>query len=356
MPSTRPNTSPRILAITTLRNEGVFLIDWLAHHRRIGVTDFLVYSNDCDDGTAEMLDRLQALGWLTHQPNPAPHPKGAQWSALNRAAKHPALAGADWIITLDIDEFIHVHTGDGSLTALLQALPGASAITLTWRLFGNAGVRARDGRAVPQIFTHAAPAVMGWPWRAALYKTLYRNDGAFRKPGVHRPRSPDPAHQAGQSWFDGSGRPLPQTFARDRMFSTYGQDNYKLVQLNHYPLGSVEDFVLKCDRGRSNSSAEPLDMAYWVERNLCAVRDEGLAESFAICNDLRAELRADATLAALEARAANWRAARLATLLQEESYRALYGRLLMAPASRLLSAEESRFLFSHAIGRQPPGD
>ena len=33
----------KALAIVTLRNEGAFLIDWLAHHRAVGFTDFLVY-------------------------------------------------------------------------------------------------------------------------------------------------------------------------------------------------------------------------------------------------------------------------------------------------------------------------
>ena len=36
----------RFLAILTVRNEGAFLIDWLAHHRACGFTDFLVFSND----------------------------------------------------------------------------------------------------------------------------------------------------------------------------------------------------------------------------------------------------------------------------------------------------------------------
>lgn len=37
----------RTLAILTQRNEGAFLLEWLAHHRAIGFTDFLVFSNDC---------------------------------------------------------------------------------------------------------------------------------------------------------------------------------------------------------------------------------------------------------------------------------------------------------------------
>lgn len=101
----------RALAITSVRNEGAFLIDWLAHHRACGFTDFLVFSNDCDDGSDAMLDRLQAMGWLTHVPNPAPHPKGPQWEALKQADRHPLTRAADWIMVFDVDEYVNIHVG-----------------------------------------------------------------------------------------------------------------------------------------------------------------------------------------------------------------------------------------------------
>ncbi|MEJ2036042.1 MAG: glycosyltransferase family 2 protein, partial [Maritimibacter sp.] len=43
--------TPRITAITCVKDEGAFLIEWLAHHRGVGFTDFLIFSNDCSDGT-----------------------------------------------------------------------------------------------------------------------------------------------------------------------------------------------------------------------------------------------------------------------------------------------------------------
>jgi hypothetical protein len=349
-------TAPRFLAILTVRNEGAFLIDWLAHHRRAGFTDVLVFSNDCDDGTDRMLDRLQLLGWLTHERNPGPHREGPQWAALKRAGDHPALARADWVMVLDIDEFVNVHAGDHTLAALIAALPDATAIPLTWRLFGNAGVVRYQDRPVPEIFTRAAPAVMGWPWRAAMFKTFYRNDGSYRAPGVHRPRRPDSARLSVQRWFDGSGRELPAIFRAERLFSPLGQDNYRLAQLNHYPLGAMESYVLKADRGRANREASAFDLSYWVERNLCAEEDRTLADRFAASADLRAELRTDPVLGPLHAAAVRWRQERFLDLLRQEEHRALFGRLLMARPSRVPSPEESRFLLSFAAATPGSAD
>ncbi|MGL5010105.1 MAG: glycosyltransferase family 2 protein [Paracoccaceae bacterium] len=333
----------RILGILTVRNEGAFLIEWLAHHRACGFTDFLVFSNDCDDGTDTMLDQLAALGWLTHVRNDGPHDEGPQWAALKAADRHPLMQAADWVLFFDIDEFVNIHVGDRTVPALLAALPDADAITLTWRMFGNAGVVNFADAPVTETFTKAAPAVLHWPWRAALFKTLFRNDGAYAKLGVHRPRSPD--RDRNPAWFDGSGRKLGAAFQTQRIFSDFGQDNYALAQLNHYALGAMESYVVKCDRGRANRDSSTFDMGYWVERNFCDVTDISIADLPS--HHLRRELLADTVLGSLHAAAVQWRHQRFTALMAQEPWRALFGRLLMTQPTRALSAAESRLIWTH---------
>lgn len=339
---------PRILAILTVRNEGAFLIDWLAHHRAAGITDFLVFSNDCDDGTDRMLDRLADLGWLTHVRNDGPHRKGPQWDALRRADEHPLKALADWLLFIDIDEFVNVHVGDHSLAALIAALPEATAIPLTWRFFGNAGVMRQTDRPITEVFDRAAPAEMVWPWRAGLFKTLFRNDGTYARMGVHRPRQPDPDRIDRARWFDGSGRELPGLFRRKRIFTPLGQNNYGLVQLNHYALGAMDSYILKCDRGRANREASAFDMSYWVERNFETDEDRSIAALSARSAPLREALRADPVLGELHAAAFNWRKARFEALMLEEPYRALFGRMLLTPPSRPLAPQLAQRIAEYA--------
>jgi hypothetical protein len=354
--ATGKRTAQSILAILTVRNEGAFLIDWLAHHRAAGFTDFLVFSNDCDDGTDVMLDQLQDMGWLTHIRNDGPHEKGPQWTALKQADRHPVKARADWVLFLDIDEFVNIHVGDRTVAALLAALPEATAIPLTWRLFGNSGIRHHADQPVPEQFTLAAPAVMGWPWRAAMFKTLFYNDGSYGKLGVHRPRQPVRDRMKCQRWFDGSGRLLPATFHTGRIFSDYGRDNYQLAQLNHYPLGAMDSYIVKCDRGRANREASTFDMSYWIERNFNTDEDKSIFAMFPRSEPIRQTLRSDPVLAALHEASVLWRQNRLDTLLKDEGYRSLYGRLFMTPPSRVLSVEEHRFLAAHAAksGKHSP--
>ena len=340
----------RALAILGVKNEGAFLVEWLAHHRAVGFTDVLVFSNDCSDGTDAMLDRLEALGWLTHIRNDGPHEEGPQWAMLKAADRHPLKTAADWVLFCDIDEFVNIHVGTRTLPDLFAALPQADAIPLTWRMFGNAGVVRYDDRPVTETFTRAAPETLAWPWRAQQFKTLFRAAGPWRKLGVHRPRSPVQGQAA--RWFDGSGREVPDLAEGTRSFSDYTRPNYALVQLNHYALGAMESYVVKCDRGRANRAAAGLDMGYWVERNLCEVEDRSILALDS--STLRAELLADPVLGALHAAAVQWRKDRFSQLMQEEPWRALFGRLLMTPPSRALTAQMAAALTAYQRSPAPP--
>lgn len=341
--------STDFLAILSVRNEGAFLIDWLAHHGAVGFDHALVFSNDSTDGTNEILRRLKNLKKITHIEHSGPFEKGAQWAALRAADSHPRTQAARWIMVIDIDEFVNIHAGGGTLAALVASLPDADAVTLTWRLFGNGGIVHYEDAPPWQQFVRAAPRVMGWPWRAAMFKTLFRSDGRPPRLGVHQPRN---GRRDGARWFDGSGRLLGDGQPPSRVFSTYGQDNYALAQLNHYALGSMESYLLKCDRGRANRQASAFDLGYWVERNLVAEEDRSLTDAesplAARRAALRAELLADPVLGPLHQRAVDWRRNRFETLMLDDRYRELFGRLLMAPASRVPSHSETAYLAAFA--------
>jgi Glycosyl transferase family 2 len=342
----------KITAVLCVKNEGAFLLEWLAHHRAIGITDFLVFSNDCVDGTDMMLNRLDAMGWLTHVPNPGPYDEGPQWAALKAADRHPLVRQADWLITFDVDEFINIHIGQRTLSDLMAAVPQAGVIALSWRLFGNAGVVAYEDRPVTETFLHAAPRRLHWPWRAVMLKTLFRNDGSYRKLGVHRPRSPDPARKDNSLWVDGSGNALPQALQTKGMFLDPRQDRYGLAQVNHYALGAVESFVLKAERGNSFANGEPLNLDYWTDRNFSDEPDHSILEIDS--RALRAELRSDPVLGPLHGRAVAWRQAQFRNLMREERWRTLYGRLLMAGPSRALSREQAATIWKEPASRTDP--
>jgi Glycosyl transferase family 2 len=225
--------SPRTCIVTTMKNEGPFILEWLAYHRAIGVDDVLVYTNDCSDGTDTMLAMLQTKGLVQHRQNPW-RPGTAlkpQHAALQAAEAETVVQDAGWVICMDVDEFINIKLGDGRLPSLYAAMeaahPGANMISLTWRLFGNGDAAAFQDRFITEQFDLCAQELIRKPHQAWGFKTLFRNLDVYRKMGVHRPKGLTPSLHDAVKWLNGSGRPMPAKMLRNGWRSsldTYGYD------------------------------------------------------------------------------------------------------------------------------------
>ena len=330
----------RVLIITTMRNEAPFILEWIAYHRLIGVTDFLIFSNDCDDGTDAMLDRLQERGDVTHVRNRSGGKKTVQWRALSKAQRHPLLKAADWVYVTDVDEFLCIHAGDGHLRDLCAASPQAQGFAIPWRMFGNAGVTEFTDVPMTTQFTRSAPEALLWPWRAVQFKSLYRH-GPDDLLGIHRPKQHSPG-----PWVDGNGAPLPQ---RPGTVIPTQASRYGLAQINHYALGSVESFLVKVDRGKPNHSNDPIDLAYWIDRNFNTVEDTRILRHQRGIADGLADFMADPVLADLHAAGVAWRKARIAALLQESDSFYLYSRILQTGDTQALPETRQRQLFEQLM-------
>lgn len=258
----------RVLAITTMRNEAPFVLEWIAYHQHIGVTDFLIYTNDCEDGTDLLLDRLAALGVVHHERNHAGGKKAVQWRALTKAQRHPVFAQADWIFVTDVDEFLNIHAGDGKIADLMAAVPDADGFAIAWRMFGNAGVVSFEDQPILEQFTKAATEALLWPWHAVQYKLLYKQHMRYEKLGVHRPKLANPDDRG--QWVDGNGATLPDN---PNVFQYTTGPSYGLAQISHYALGAMESFLVKIARGKPNHSGDPINLAYWSDRNFAEVDD-----------------------------------------------------------------------------------
>ena len=277
-----------ILGVTCLRNEGPYVVDWIAHHLACGFDHVLVLTHDCDDGSAELLDALAADGRITHLPFDYTAEKSVQWQALNIAKKHPLVKAADWVMFFDCDEYLNLPAPFADLPALIRTMPDAAAIAFPWRLFGAAGRDVYDMAPVPERFVQAAPVDIHYPL-ANLFKTLFRPQ-AFRQLGVHRPRN---KKDVVPLWFASNGQELPKGMAsNDKAISLYGQLDLTrpLAYLNHYSVRSAQEFMLKAKRGLPNHMDRTIDLSYWAERNFNTVTDRSIARMAAATAALRTQL------------------------------------------------------------------
>jgi len=324
--------TPSIIVVTAMRNEGPFLLEWIAHHRALGVTGFVVVTNDCDDGTDALLDLLAETGEVVHLRQSGKQ-GSVQWTALKMAEETDDVRQADWVLGIDCDEFVNLRPPLASLADLIGRAGDADGIVLPWRFFGNSGQHRFSDEPVTMRFGRAVPDDALFPGVARSFKTLARwQNGPFRRLGIHRPKSKG---RTPAVWSDGSGRRLPDAFATDgkRLLLMTPRLETALVQLNHYSVRSTEDFLVKRARGLPNRAGKKIDAAYWAERNFNNVEDRTIARhrpqtgtETARLLDLPGVRQArDAAVAAHRQK--------IATLLADPECATLYSRLVLLETS-----------------------
>ena len=254
----------QILCITSVKDEAPYLVEWLAHYRGLGVDAFEIYHNDCTDGTEALLEEVAQEGWLTHHANPFQGKRTVQWQALVRAAKSSAYLKADWVLFVDVDEFLTLRAPHETLHSLIETCPdGTDAVTLPWRFFGSNGAVAKRDEPVTERFSRAAPLNLAVP-AGHFFKSLYR-PSAFRAPGVHRPKAGDTP----PNWVNSELKPLPDVFAeQNNRINLWGHfPNEPALHLNHYAVKSAQEFMGKRARGLPNKMDLEIGLGYWVGRN-----------------------------------------------------------------------------------------
>ncbi|TNF56370.1 MAG: glycosyltransferase family 2 protein [Burkholderiales bacterium] len=232
-PSPAPQ-DPRVGIAAIFRNEFPYIVEWLAHHRVLGIDAFFIADNGSDDGSTELLAALDRLGYLSMLPFPTRDntpPQMPAYTALMERHGHQV----DWMAFIDADEFL-MPTGPHSVKQVLMdaaGTPNAGAMAVNWAVFGSGGhVKQPPGlvlenfqrRAEQQLINnHHIKSIV----RCQAFASVDGNPHIFRlHEGWHyvHPDGTELQHHAER------GRGLSQKICWDRL------------RLNHYVVKSREEF------------------------------------------------------------------------------------------------------------------
>lgn len=313
-----PQDQTRRVIVTTMKNEAPFMLEWIAYNRVIGFTDFLIYTNDCDDGTDKIAERLQELGMAQHRINTFGKGGSPQRTALKAAMREPLCQEADWLICADCDEFLNIRTGAGRLDDLFAAVgTDADAISVCWKLFGNSGHLTYTEDFITERFDRSTAELEFPNYRALGMKTLVRNTERFKRLRIHRPAFL--LDQGDVKWVDAGGKPMPDAYLTGG-WKAHGGFSHDFARLHHYAVRSVDSFLVKRDRGRTNHVGDDQGIDYWSNMNFNTERDTSI---HARLPELRAEfarLMEDPELARLHAAACDWHRGKIEALKQREGW------------------------------------
>ncbi len=302
--------------VACMRDEALFVVEWIAHHLAAGFDRIIVYTNDCSDGTDRLLDAMAGFLPVEHYDNPGPYPAGTiQKQALERAFQLPQVRQAAWVLHIDADEYLNIELGARRVDDLIALYPGVDAIAIQWRHFGSAGVPRWQGGSVVETFTRCERDVPV-PGAASQvgFKTLFRPQ-RFKMMGVHSPKLP---------WkkrvpvvVNTAGVPMPVDALMSKRKSGYpveaGQCTWANASLHHHHVKSDDLHLLKHARGDANGRKNKKrvigsDFYRLVDRN--EVESKSLLRFRAQVTPIETQIRGLPQVAALEAAAMAWFQAR----------------------------------------------
>lgn len=273
--------SERVL-FSAQKNEGPFLLEWVAYHRVIGFDRIVVVSNDCDDGSDVLLDRLADAGIVDHLRQQVPPGIAPQTNAEQVARNAGMFRTGDWVMWLDADEFLLPSPPRHTVADIIDALQGNAALMVAWRFFGDSHHKTWPGRHVSADFTWAAKRRRG---QNAQVKTLFRYGPEIKQLDIHRPILAEGVTREVFPVLTSAGTPADARFyeTRDRPFNRLVAERrpYILGQVVHFSIRTPDMYAKKAVRGDgyyADPQAVPRTDALYEKRNFNHVEDHGLAE------------------------------------------------------------------------------
>ncbi|MBL9061030.1 glycosyltransferase family 2 protein [Tabrizicola sp.] len=360
--SARPVGTGRKVLFSAMKNEAPFLLEWVAYHKAIGFDEIVICSNPSNDGTEELLAALAGAGEIGHLRATVPPGASPQYLATQAFEREVGFRDGDWYLWLDADEFLNVHVGDRTVTALVDAMGGKQVALIKWRIFGSSGRKTFPGRFVSDAFTGAAEAK--FKFNSGL-KSFFRFGPAlhgFARHGIHRPRvvrdsglGPEdvlvgtgktsaPDHKIHRRWLAGDD------FVRTSSVSPF-ECGWALAQINHYMVRTADHFALKALRGRGYMPRQRVGTNSRHTPQFFAEHDRNEAEDRSILHWDGAVTEGIARLRALPAVAAADHAAR--DLVREALALSAAAAEPDAPETAVAAARPRRVLFSAMKNEAP---
>ncbi len=244
---------PKKILFSVVRNEAPFLLEWIAYNIQLGFDTIVIYSNNCDDGTHELLDELAKHGVLQHFRHD-PGEKSPQWHAISHFMNEDILIEGDYVMFLDPDEFLNIKIGQRKLGDLIEYIGDYAGITVSWRLFGDSGNERFTGRLISEDYCRARKLL---PGIGKTIKTLLRVVPELETINIHKPKYSSSFWEKEKTLLVGNGipidlnKPIYQGWKTGSPGSHIDNNDisFEIAQLNHYQFRSRAAFELKHLRG-----------------------------------------------------------------------------------------------------------
>ena len=242
-----------VAVVATARSEGIYVVEWIAHYRLLGVEAFYLYTNNNDDGSDALLAALHAAGvisWVRSEPS-------AGVSAQNKAYGHAlnvnrAVLDHRWALFVDLDEFLVLNPARYRSIADFarwHETRETDAVGINWVMVGSSG----QSNWTDAPLTRRNPNVLNAP---NSHIKVMLTPQSFIQAHPHFPfadRRRSFTFRLASGELHHSRKQSPENYHRQAFTDDPSCDD---ACLYHYNFKSVQEFAWKVSRNRGDF---PLD-------------------------------------------------------------------------------------------------
>lgn len=216
--------------VGVVKNEELYLREWVEFHLKQGVSRFYLTDNNSTDSTREVLAELRReypVYWYVDPQSPVQFRAYTRWL---RVMKHDDEAGMlelpRWVSFLDCDEFL--YSPKGKVSDTLRNYEDAAAVQAHWVLYGGSGDSYSPVPVVERC-THRAKEVN---FHTKAVVDPRRTIGVGQNPHYFKVTG---------DTVDENGNKFGPNFSGLQ----YDNPTADLLRINHYHVKSKEEYYLR---------------------------------------------------------------------------------------------------------------
>lgn len=245
----------KLFVAAIIKNEIDALLEWIAYHRVVGVSGFIIADNGSNDNSRPLLDGLERLGIVTVLDFPTIGDQKPQLPAYERILRS-CDTDIDLLAFIDADEFLVSLNPEKCVIDNVTEWfsdPSISAVALNWSNFGSNGELFAEEGLVTERFTQRAPQQFN---ANKNFKSIVRPNCANQFNNPHH------ADLRYGRYIDTRGNDLVLHPKHGNGVSE--EVVWNGVRVNHYVVKSLEEFLLgKHLRGSAATANRVKHKAYF---------------------------------------------------------------------------------------------
>ncbi|MDO4171031.1 MAG: glycosyltransferase family 92 protein [Lachnospiraceae bacterium] len=249
----------QLSVVAIVKNEGLYIREWIEFHKIVGVTKFYIYDNESNDQLEKILASYIKSGEVVYEYFPG---KSKQLDAYNNAVKKYK-NNTKYMAFIDLDEYLMPsHYGEKLpevIDSILSINKHAAGVGVTWRIFGSSGhINKPKGMVIENYMKRS----VDYCWQNFHIKTVCDPRKIDRVVSPHFVK-----YKSGYWCINEFGRRLRAWFPLGQCFDK--------IKINHYFCKSREEALLKWNRGLADRNTK-YDWKKFEDYDLNDIQDDSM--------------------------------------------------------------------------------